>query len=76
MRRIPGRLARRGRSSRPGGAAVPHPFCPGSAVRGDIADLALLLASGVSADVTGQVMVSDGGWTADGFGITATAAGR
>ncbi|MFF4866490.1 hypothetical protein ACFY3J_33250 [Streptomyces sp. NPDC001231] len=38
--------------------------------------LALLLASGVSADVTGQVMVSDGGWTADGFGITATAAGR
>ncbi|MEV7852888.1 SDR family oxidoreductase [Streptomyces sp. NPDC088183] len=35
----------------------------------DIAHLALFLSSGVSANITGQVMVSDGGWTADGYAV-------
>ena len=35
----------------------------------DIAQLALFLASTVSANITGQVIASDGGWTADGVGI-------
>ncbi|MEU6018873.1 SDR family oxidoreductase [Streptomyces sp. NPDC047515] len=35
----------------------------------DIAHLALFLASGVSANITGQVVVSDGGWTADGYAV-------
>jgi NAD(P)-dependent dehydrogenase (short-subunit alcohol dehydrogenase family) len=39
----------------------------------DIANLALFLSSDVSSNITGQVMASDGGWTADGFGITTTA---
>ncbi|MFI9629010.1 SDR family NAD(P)-dependent oxidoreductase [Streptomyces sp. NPDC052042] len=36
----------------------------------DIAHLALFLSSGVSANITGQVLVSDGGWTADGYAVT------
>ncbi|MCX4966466.1 SDR family oxidoreductase [Streptomyces sp. NBC_00654] len=36
----------------------------------DIAHLALFLSSAVSANITGQVMVSDGGWTADGYAVT------
>ncbi|RKT87023.1 NAD(P)-dependent dehydrogenase, short-chain alcohol dehydrogenase family [Saccharopolyspora antimicrobica] len=36
---------------------------------GDIAQLALFLSSAASANITGQVVVSDGGWTADGFGV-------
>ncbi|MCX4733959.1 SDR family NAD(P)-dependent oxidoreductase [Streptomyces sp. NBC_01363] len=36
----------------------------------DIAHLALFLSSGVSANITGQVVVSDGGWTADGYAVT------
>ncbi|MFE6494412.1 SDR family NAD(P)-dependent oxidoreductase [Streptomyces sp. NPDC057748] len=35
----------------------------------DIAHLALFLSSGVSANITGQVLVSDGGWTADGYAV-------
>ncbi|MGW1106518.1 SDR family oxidoreductase [Streptomyces sp. NPDC002540] len=35
----------------------------------DIAHLALFLAPGVSANITGQVVVSDGGWTADGCAV-------
>lgn len=36
----------------------------------DIANLALFLTSDVSSNITGQIVTSDGGWTADGFGIT------
>lgn len=35
----------------------------------DVANLAVFLASDVSRNITGQVVMSDGGWTADGFGI-------
>ncbi|MFJ5720609.1 SDR family NAD(P)-dependent oxidoreductase [Streptomyces sp. NPDC093149] len=35
----------------------------------DFAHLALFLASGVSANITGQMVVSDGGWTADGCAV-------
>lgn len=35
----------------------------------DVANLALFLASDVSGNITGQVVISDGGWTADGFGV-------
>lgn len=35
----------------------------------DIAHLALFLFFGVSANITGQVMVGDGGWTADGYAV-------
>ncbi|MEE1742585.1 SDR family NAD(P)-dependent oxidoreductase [Streptomyces sp. BE147] len=35
----------------------------------DIAHLALFLSSAVAANITGQVMVSDGGWTADGYAV-------
>ncbi|MFF9349219.1 SDR family NAD(P)-dependent oxidoreductase [Streptomyces sp. NPDC014734] len=35
----------------------------------DIAQLALFLSSEVSANITGQVLVSDGGWTADGYAV-------
>ncbi|MFB7916777.1 SDR family NAD(P)-dependent oxidoreductase [Streptomyces sp. NPDC056061] len=38
---------------------------------GDIAQLALFLSSEVSANITGQVVVSDGGWTADGYAVAA-----
>lgn len=37
----------------------------------DIAHLALFLSSEVSANITGQVLVSDGGWTADGYAVPA-----
>jgi NAD(P)-dependent dehydrogenase (short-subunit alcohol dehydrogenase family) len=35
----------------------------------DVANLVLFLASDVSRNITGQVVISDGGWTADGFGV-------
>jgi len=35
----------------------------------DMANLVLFLSSGVSQNITGQVIASDGGWTADGYGI-------
>jgi NAD(P)-dependent dehydrogenase (short-subunit alcohol dehydrogenase family) len=35
----------------------------------DMANLVLFLASDVSQNITGQVIASDGGWTADGYGI-------
>lgn len=35
----------------------------------DVANLALFLTSDVSRNITGQVVLSDGGWTADGFGV-------
>lgn len=38
----------------------------------DMAELALFLASDVSQNITGQVIASDGGWTADGYGIPPT----
>ncbi|GED83671.1 SDR family oxidoreductase [Streptomyces sp. 6-11-2] len=60
------------------GLAAPRSRTPSSRLGGpgDIANLALFLPTDVRADITGQVMVSDGGRTADGFGITVTAAGQ
>ena len=34
---------------------------------GEMAELALFLASGSATFITGQIYVSDGGWTANGF---------